>query len=973
MLKAREVKKRLMVKEFSMRKLKDDYFRHPGGQAIDVDKRGFPEGKRRRHDHGLQKASGFVMEQELGGTYLHMSLPLSLEMAVSSHNMKPDVRIRLFDIRLGSPVDLGNQGKDWISYNPKTYKAPNWKKGLHCGSSMNNRLTRSIPSCTAALTLASAMFPDSVGKATVRAVAPAALVASAHMLWHWWKFYKSESEEKEFKPGWAVYRGRVASVAFSSTQKLWLLAADASFRISAASLLLSAGYYFWAAVNSGSLDIASATLALVAVMADRKHLQQQIAHGGVSQGPQAEAAWHAHHKRSARRVAHHLTTLYETPPLGKLINVLESTSVITGGRYIGGTASLLCHGRGVLSIVVSVPRPSRKPVAKHEEEDAFNTVTVPSTQPSPQALQPPSSSSDPSPGEPLQQLSSSPNTPFANFEIMPATSAEKLLETSAAKETVDASSDPPSPAQGTPTPTTHHVTFAGVPEFGVDGSNPTPALYGRSDHNTAEPQLTFSLFIELVIRGVFLMAVFAPFLTSGVCLLLMSSFCSNMALRTQVPHRLSPAEAAELIHSLHVHREGNWYKSMVLCRRAAWHFLLFGCRASGAAMIKWAQWAATRADIFPEDFCDIMSALHEHAPTHSYLESKKEVEASFGLPIDTLFIDFQEEALASGSIAQVHRAKLRMKDGSLREVVVKVRHPKVAHNIWLDFQVLKPLASAASGIPALKFANLKQSISMFSHTMTAQCDMRVEAAHLRRFASNFSGAANQVTTPRPIPGLVTEGVLVETFEPGRSVSYYTKNRTPVNTEIVSLGVDTYLGMLLQHNFVHTDLHPGNIMVRMLDHDGGTVSMDAAEQMAIDENEKQEQQQSRAGAKKKQQLQPVTKSDGELACKHLLHWAEEQLCPNPGAFKQDVLALFQEWCNVHAKEGVDLDRVMKAVLRLCSEHEVSVDSSYASLVIAVCVIVGFATSLDPEVNIIDAAASCLLYYNLSGRVMGRMYG
>jgi len=53
--------------------------------------------------------------------------------------------------------------------------------------------------------------------------------------------------------------------------------------------------------------------------------------------------------------------------------------------------------------------------------------------------------------------------------------------------------------------------------------------------------------------------------------------------------------------------------------------------------------------------------------------------------------------------------------------------------------------------------------------------------------------------------------------------------------------------------------------------------------------------------------------------------------------------------------------------------VSIDSSYASLVIAICVLVGFATSLDDNVNIVDAAVPCLLNYFLTGRYMGRMYG
>jgi hypothetical protein len=43
---------------------------------------------------------------------------------------------------------------------------------------------------------------------------------------------------------------------------------------------------------------------------------------------------------------------------------------------------------------------------------------------------------------------------------------------------------------------------------------------------------------------------------------------------------------------------------------------------------------------------------------------------------------------------------------------------------------------------------------------------------------------------------------------GESVSKYIREVSPFNTRIVALGVDTYLKMLLQDNFVHTDLHPG---------------------------------------------------------------------------------------------------------------------------------------------------------------------
>jgi hypothetical protein len=42
----------------------------------------------------------------------------------------------------------------------------------------------------------------------------------------------------------------------------------------------------------------------------------------------------------------------------------------------------------------------------------------------------------------------------------------------------------------------------------------------------------------------------------------------------------------------------------------------------------------------------------------------------------------------------------------------------------------------------------------------------VEEAHLRRFARNFAPVRAAVAPPLPVPGMATEAVLVETYEPG---------------------------------------------------------------------------------------------------------------------------------------------------------------------------------------------------------------
>lgn len=56
---------------------------------------------------------------------------------------------------------------------------------------------------------------------------------------------------------------------------------------------------------------------------------------------------------------------------------------------------------------------------------------------------------------------------------------------------------------------------------------------------------------------------------------------------------------------------GAWESAGLFLRRCAWRLLLFSSSAAGAAFIKWGQWSSARRDIFPEDFCDTLAALHD--------------------------------------------------------------------------------------------------------------------------------------------------------------------------------------------------------------------------------------------------------------------------------------------------------------------------------------------------------------------------
>ncbi|PKS12368.1 hypothetical protein jhhlp_001668 [Lomentospora prolificans] len=276
-------------------------------------------------------------------------------------------------------------------------------------------------------------------------------------------------------------------------------------------------------------------------------------------------------------------------------------------------------------------------------------------------------------------------------------------------------------------------------------------------------------------------------------------------------------------------------------------FLVQSMEWAGPAFIKLGQWAASRTDIFPTQMCDIMSKLHSHAPAHSIHETRHMIEAAFGgLRFDDIFAEFDEQPLGVGAIAQVYKAKLKPdlaipSDADLEEeprnlrqdvvrnvqhilkqspqrvpshfVAVKVLHPKVERTVRRDLRIMRFFACVLDMIPSIEWLSLPDEVEQFGDMMKLQLDLRIEAANLARFRKNFKDRTT-AWFPYPYPELTTRNVLVEEFANGMPLSAFLDYGGGVfRTDIADEGLDAFLRMLLLDNFVHADLHPGNIMVR----------------------------------------------------------------------------------------------------------------------------------------------------------------
>lgn len=222
--------------------------------------------------------------------------------------------------------------------------------------------------------------------------------------------------------------------------------------------------------------------------------------------------------------------------------------------------------------------------------------------------------------------------------------------------------------------------------------------------------------------------------------------------------------------------------------------------------------------MFPIELCKALERLQAGAPVHNFRYTKQQVELELGRPLRESFDYFDPVPLASGSIAQVHRAVL---NGTL--VAVKVRHPNVEMHIKIDFDLMHALAYFLESVLGLEWMRLSESLAQFSKTIASQVHLEVEGKHLHKFLANFKGW-HDVGFPRPL--LVSNSVLVETFESGvsaASIADIVRLERRKHVELahfaVIRGEDLYLKMLVEDGLMHADLHPGNILLDVADDQG----------------------------------------------------------------------------------------------------------------------------------------------------------
>src|SRR4029077_9659777 len=243
----------------------------------------------------------------------------------------------------------------------------------------------------------------------------------------------------------------------------------------------------------------------------------------------------------------------------------------------------------------------------------------------------------------------------------------------------------------------------------------------------------------------------------------------------------------------------------------------------GPSYIKLGQFLSTPDDIIGRKLAADLSTLQDRLPPFSQDEARAAVEEALDAPIDTLFASFGP-SVAAASIAQVHKAQVRLSDGALKPVAVKVLRPGIEQRFRQD---LDSYLFAAKLIERFHTPSRRLRpiaiVDTLAKSVAIEMDLRMEAAAISEMDDNIKN---------------DEGFRVPKVDWSRSARRVLTlewiDGVPIDVQdgLIAAGVDTkalgatlmqsFLRHAMRDGFFHADLHPGNLFV---DDQGRIVAVD----------------------------------------------------------------------------------------------------------------------------------------------------
>ncbi len=225
-------------------------------------------------------------------------------------------------------------------------------------------------------------------------------------------------------------------------------------------------------------------------------------------------------------------------------------------------------------------------------------------------------------------------------------------------------------------------------------------------------------------------------------------------------------------------------------------------------VIKVGQLLSILTNFLPEAFQEPLEALQNQLPARPLSEIRQRISTELGQPPEELFAEFDEKPLASASIGQAHKA--RLKEGTV--VVIKVQHANIEDVADVDLDIIRRLTKLIARF--FNINGMEHAYEQVRKMIEEELDFEQEARSMMQIREQLAEEEG-FQIPQVHADYSTKRVLTTTFHAGVKISELAQlDSWKINRKALAERlVHAYCQMVFTNGFYHADPHPGNILVQ----------------------------------------------------------------------------------------------------------------------------------------------------------------
>ncbi len=354
-------------------------------------------------------------------------------------------------------------------------------------------------------------------------------------------------------------------------------------------------------------------------------------------------------------------------------------------------------------------------------------------------------------------------------------------------------------------------------------------------------------------------------------------------------------------------------------------------------MVKFGQMLSLRPDVVGDDVAEELAKLQATVAPDPPGVAQALVERELGAAVSDFFDSFDPEPMASGSVAQVHRATLA--DGTA--VAVKVLHDGVEHRVLADLELMEAIAAYLENEdPGIAQLRPTVIVSEFSQMLHDAIDLSQELQNLQRFTLNFAHEPD-IVIPRPYPELSRRRVLTMTLISGAPFA----DRASVEATgwdvdaLVRRAAEIYLEMIFRDSLYHADPQPGNLLIP----DGTHIAI-------LDFGDV-----GRISSMRKRQLEDLVIAAGTNDVDGFIDVVVEITTPPPTVDMNKLRSQIDVWLNRYLLIGVghlDMAAIVNTGMELLHDNGLVLPADLSLLFRVMLQLQGLGRELDTEVRVVE---------------------